>query len=172
MKLAFFLIFLVVPIQALPNAVLGQLANLDSPLNGEDLTDVLLAAGVWGGTQPLPGEWETEAGVANASSAYLMARPTVFGVDALLVRATKRKGQLEELQITFADAGSFFGYLDRQIPKGMTPEQASSLLLERVSKRRVEFEKLYTETGKELRAQLKKIDKRPRDSKRGRTRDL
>jgi hypothetical protein len=172
MKVAFFLIFLVAPLQALPNAVLGQLANLDSPLNGEDLTDVLLAAGVWDGSQPLPGEWEADAGVANASSAYLMARPKVFGVDALLVRAMKREGQLEELQITFADAGSFFGYLDRRIPEGTTPEQATSLLLERVNKRRVEFEKLYTKTSEELGAQLRKIDKRPRDAKRGRTRDL
>lgn len=172
MKLAFFLLAFVAPLQALPNAVLGALANHDSPLNGEDLTDVMLAASVWDGSQPLPGTWEADGGVANVSSAYLMARPKVFGVQALLVRALNREDQLEELQVTFADAGSFFGYLDRRIPEGTTREQAEILLSDRVEKRRLEFEEFYNSTAEELGRNLKKIDKRPRDSKRGRTRDL
>lgn len=172
MKVAFFMWGLMAPLQALPNAVLGALAKHDSPLNGEDLTAVLLASGVWDGSKPLPGEWEADAGIANVSSAYLMARPKVFGVQALLVRALKRKGQLEELQITFADAGSFFGYLDRRIPDGMSSEEAAILLQERVEQRKIQFEKLYARTAEELGGNLKKIDERPRDFKRGRTRGL
>ena len=45
MKMAFFMWTLIAPLQALPNAVLGALAEHDSPLNGEDLTTVLLASG-------------------------------------------------------------------------------------------------------------------------------
>ncbi|MEN8774290.1 MAG: hypothetical protein ABF382_12130 [Akkermansiaceae bacterium] len=172
MKVAFFLLVLLAPLQALPNAVLGALADHESPLNGKDLTDIILAAGVWDGSQPLPGEWEADGGVVNVSSSYLMARPKVFGVQALLVRALKREDQLEELQITFADAGSFFGYFDRSIPEGMSRDQAAVLQQERVDKRRVEFDKFFTSTVEALQANLEKIDDRPRDSKRGRTRDL
>lgn len=172
MKIAFLLLLITLPLQALPNAVFGALAQHDSPLNGEDLTDILLAAGLWDGDGKLPGEWEVDAGVANASSAYLMARPKVFGVDALLVRALKRDDQLEELQITFADAGSFFGFLDQSVPEGVTPEQSLALLQERVEKKRVEFSKFYQSTSRDLTAGLKKIDARPSSSKRGRARDL
>lgn len=172
MKVAFFIWGLMAPLQAIPNAVLGALAEHDSPLNGQDLTKVLLASGVWDGSIALPGEWEPDAGVANVSSAYLMARPKVFGVHALLVRASKRKGQLEELQITFADAGSFFGYLDRGTPVGMSAEQAAIFLQERVAQRKIQFEKFYARAAEQVGGNLKKIDERPRDFKRGRTRGL
>lgn len=172
MKLVFFFLLASSPLHALPNAVFGALARHESPLNGEDLTDVLLAAGVWDGSGKLPGEWEIDAGVANASSEYLMARPKVFGVDALLVRALKRNEKLEELQITFADAGSFFGYLDRNLPEGLDRDQAIALVQERVAKKQAEFTEVYATTIKNLEAGLTKYDDRPRNSRRGRTRDL
>ena len=172
MKSVFLLILLGLPLKALPNAVLGALAQHDSPLNGDDLTDVLLAAGVWDGSQKLPGEWEADAGVANARAAYLMARPKVFGVDALLVRATHRDENLEELQITFADAGSYFGYLDQSLPKGMEKEAAMAEMQRRLEERRQGFVKLYEETEKALTTKLAGIDEKPKQSKRGRTRDL
>jgi len=172
MKLILFFFLLVVPLHALPNAVLGALAQHESPLNGEDLTDLLLAAGVWDGSQKLPGEWEADSGVANATAGYLMARPKVFGVDALLVRAMHRDETLEELQITFADAGSYFGYLDQSLPKGMDREAGISELQRRLEEKRLGFVKLYGETEKALVAKLAGIDDRPKESKRGRTRDL
>lgn len=172
MKVAFFMWGLMVPIQAIPNAVLGALAKHDSPLNEKDITAGLLDLGVWDGSKALPGEWEADAGIFNVSSAYLRARPKVFGVQTLLVRASKRDGQLEELQITFADAGSFFGYLDRRVPDGMSAEQAATLLQERVEQRKIQFEEFYIRTAGQLEDNLKEIDKRPRDFKRGRTRGL
>ncbi|MEO1833000.1 MAG: hypothetical protein ABGZ08_10750, partial [Akkermansiaceae bacterium] len=147
MKVAFFMWGLMVPIQAIPNAVLGALAKHDSPLNEKDITAGLLDLGVWDGSKALPGEWEADAGIFNVSSAYLRARPKVFGVQTLLVRASKRDGQLEELQITFADAGSFFGYLDRRVPDGMSAEQAATLLQERVEQRKIQFEEFYIRTA-------------------------
>lgn len=172
MKVAFLMSGLVVPLPALPNAVLGALADHDSPLNGEDLTTAFLASNVWDNSEKLPGDWRADAGIADVSSSYLMARPKVFGVQALLVRALKREGQLEELQITFADAGSFFGYLNRRVPEGVSAEQATTLLRERVGKRKIQFEKFYALAAKELGEKLKKIDERPRLFKRGRTRNL
>ena len=100
MKVALFFFLIASQLQALPNAVLGALAQHDSFLNGQDVTDAILASGTWEGSLPLPGEWQADAGVASASSSYLMARPKVFGVDALLVRALHRDANLEEFQIT------------------------------------------------------------------------
>ncbi|MEJ6580739.1 MAG: hypothetical protein QNL68_13195 [Akkermansiaceae bacterium] len=172
MKVLFSLLLSVASLSALPNAVLGALAQHGSPLNGEDLTDLILAAGVWDGSQKLPGEWEADSGVASSSAAYLMAWPKVFGVDALLVRAMHRDEKLEELQITFADAGSYFGYLDQSLPKGMTREAAIVELRRRVEEKQLGFAKLSGEREKALRAKLAGIDDRPKESKRGRTRNL
>lgn len=172
MKVVLLLAFLIAPLAALPNSVLGVLAARDSPLNGEDLTDIVLAAAVWNGSEKLPGDWVDDAGVANAQSAYLVARPKVFGVEALLVRAMHRDDSLEELQITFADAGSFFGYLDQSLPTGMDRKEAIKVVQERIEKRKNEFSKIYRETSDSLKAELVQIDRRPREVKRGRTRDL
>ena len=172
MKVVFFLLLLVSSLSALPNAVLGALAQHESPLNGVDLTDVVMASAVWDGSQDLPGEWEADAGVGKARVGYLMARPKVFGVEALLVRAMHRGENLEELQITFADAGSYFGYLDQSVPKGMAKEAAMAELRRRLEERQQGFTKLYGETEKVLVAKLEGIDARPKESKRGRTRDL
>ncbi|MFT7171855.1 MAG: hypothetical protein ACI9NQ_000062 [Paracoccaceae bacterium] len=175
MKVALFLLFpvaLLTPLGALPNAVLGALAQHESPLNGEDLTDAILASALWDGSEALPGEWEADAGVATASSGYLKARPKVFGLDALLVRALHRNDRLEEIQITFADAGSFFGYLDQRLPSGMSREDGIVERQKRLQLRKDEFTTLYAKTSEELTAQLTKIDAKPKQSKRGRTRDL
>jgi hypothetical protein len=172
MKVALFFFLIASQLQALPNAVLGALAQHDSFLNGQDVTDVILASGTWEGSLPLPGEWQADAGVASASSSYLMARPKVFGVDALLVRALHRDANLEELQITFADAGSFFGYLDRRLPEGMDRKEAIAHVQQRIDKKKADFSKFYRETSEALVSRLEGIDKRPRRAKRGRTRDL
>ncbi len=172
MKVALFFFLVASQLPALPNAVLGALAQHESPLNGQDVTDVLLASGAWDGSQSLPGDWQADAGVAGAGSAYLMARPKVFGVDALLVRALHRDENLEELQITFADAGSFFGYLDRRLPGGMDRKEAIAQVQQRIDQKKADFSKFYADTSETLVSRLTGVDKRPRSAKRGRTRDL
>lgn len=147
---------------ALPNSVIGNFVQNGSPLNGEDITDPLIAAAVWNGEAELPGEWTSEAGVANASSAYLNARPVMFGSDALLVRAMHRDERLEELQVTFADAGSFFGYLDKK--KGETEQN--------LEQKNIEFEENYTKVAEALEKELRTFDKKPKEHRRGRSRDL
>ncbi len=172
MKTALLFLVLVSPISALPNAIFGALAQNESPLDGRDLTETFMGAAVWNGSEPLPGDWEEEAGVATTRATYLMARPKVFGVDALFVRALHREEGLEELQITFADAGSFFGYLDRSKPSGMSDEEAMQELRKRLEVKRNEFTTLYNETSEALLSSLGKIDRKPKQSKRGRMRDL
>ena len=53
--------------------------------------------------------------MAGTRSAYLKAQPKVLGQDALLVRALWRDEKLEEVQVTFNDAGSFFGYYQGEL---------------------------------------------------------
>lgn len=173
-RLFFVFLFALFPAvaSALPNAILGALAQHDSPLNGQDLTDALLATAIWDGSGELPGEWEADAGVADARAAYLMARPKVFGIEVLLIRALHRDERLEELQITFADAGSFFGYLDRSIPEGLSRDEAVALMTQRLAAKQAEFSQQYRRRFETLTGELADLDDRPRNAGRGRARDL
>ncbi len=172
MKVVLCLFLLALPACALPNSVITALGQNDSPLNGQDLTGVFLASALWDGSQTLPGDWQTDAGVANASSGYLKARPQVFGIDALLVRALHREEQLEELQITFVDAGSFFGYFKPTLSSETDRETAVAEIQKEQEGKQAEFAALYAKTSDALILRLGAIDARPEESKRGRARDL
>lgn len=162
----------VLPATAIPNAIFGALAQNDSPLNGRDLTDRLLDPGLWAGQGSLPGEWLPTASVAGVSKSYLLARPKIFGVEALVVQASTRRDQLEEVQMTFADAGSFFGYLDQRVPGGMSQKEAAELVRTRLKKKQEEFSKVYRDTSESLIKALRRVDERPDTLKRGRSREL
>lgn len=175
MRFLFFfglLLGLALPTIAIPNALFGALARNNSPLNGEDLTDRLLAPGLWAGGQALPGDWLPTASVAGVSKSYLLARPKILGLDALLIQSSSRKGNLEELQVTFADAGSFFGYLDQRIPEGLSKKEAAELVRIRLDKKQKEFSNFYRETSENLLKVLRGIDEQPDTLKRGRSREL
>lgn len=164
--------FLVRPLCALPNAILGPLTQNENPLDGKDLTEAFLAPRVWEGKEELPGEWEAEDAVAKTQVAFLKAQPRVFGVDALLVRSLHRGETLEELQVTFADAGSFFAYLDQRLPSELSHEEAVAKLVERIEEKKREFSEFYQEKSQVIREKLEKLDPKPRETKKGRTRDL
>ncbi len=166
------LLGLVSPACALPNAILGGLVQNESPLDGEDLTEILLASGIWDGSETLPGQWVAEAGVAQTQGGYLRARPKVFGLDALLIRSAHREENLEELHITFVDAGSYFGYLDQRLPAGMSREQGTQEIQKRIAQKNADFSKLYQDASETLLRKLREIDEHPKEAKRGRTRDL
>ncbi|NIP96844.1 MAG: hypothetical protein GWO24_26760 [Akkermansiaceae bacterium] len=167
------LLALSVPAHGLPNAVGGFLATVDSPLNDTDLTEVILSADVWSGREGLPGNWREEAPVAAVRSSYLAARPRVFGLPAVFVQAHHRAGNLEGLAITFADAGSYFGYLDEKLPAGLTRRQEQEEVRRRLAGRQEAFSRLFTETGEALKQSLEELsDKRPRRSRIGKTRAL
>lgn len=158
---------------AIPNQIGGFLAQAESPLNDSDLTDVLLAAGAWNGELALPGKWRDEAPVAAVRSSYLAARPKVFGLPALMVQAQHRGNKLNSLTITFADAGSYFGYLQDDLPKGLSARERQKVLQKRVADRQNSFAKEFVETEEALRKALGKISKgRPRNNSIGKTRTL
>ena len=136
---------------ALPNSIIGPIADADSSLNGEDLTDTLLAAGVWDGSVELPGDWNDEAQIATAAVSHLKARPKLFGLEVMLLRAVRREGKLESLEATFVDAGSFFGYFNEKLPEGLSPREARKEVGERLATKQAEFTKLYTDARADLR---------------------
>ncbi|WP_367875013.1 hypothetical protein [Luteolibacter sp. Populi] len=138
-------------VSAIPNSVGGDLLGADSPLNGQDLTGPVLAAGTWDGSTALPGEWNDEGPVASSTISYLRARPKLFGRDLVLLRAVRREGKLNSLEATFVDAGSYFGYFDEEMPEGMSPREMRKEVDARLAVKQAAFSKLYTDAHAELR---------------------
>lgn len=159
---------------ALPNSILGPIAAAESPLNGEDLTDTLLAGGLWDGSVEMPGEWTDEGRIATAAISHLRARPKLFGLDVILLRAVRREGKLESLEATFVDAGSYFGYFDEKLPEGMSPREARKEIGERLAAKQAVFTRLYTDARADLRTAISKAcgDTKGVEAKIGRTRGL
>jgi hypothetical protein len=139
---------------ALPNSIIGPIAEADSSLNGEDLTDTLLAAGVWDGSVELPGDWNDEAQIATAAVSHLKARPKLFGLEVMLLRSVRREGKLESLEATFVDAGSYFGYFNEKLPEGLSPREARKEVGERLAAKQAEFTKIYTDAHADLRSAI------------------
>ncbi|NNM30190.1 MAG: hypothetical protein HKO57_11765 [Akkermansiaceae bacterium] len=161
------------PAGAIPNVVGGFITANDSALNGEDLTAVVLADGPWTGDVPLPGEWRGEAPVAGVEYAYLLARPRIFGIPALLVQTGRRDGVLDSLAITFADAGSYFGYYQPELPDGLSRRERQKRIEAALADRREAFTAFYNETLEAVRKELGALSgMRPREADLGKTRAL
>lgn len=169
------LIVSVAPLQAIPNAVLGAVREEASPLDDQDLTEVLLA-GVWEKQESLPGKWREEGMVESASIRHMLARPRVFGQQVTLVRAIHREDRLEALEITFADAGSYFGYYqaDEEAMKGLSKKEQIARVQQEMAVKQQEFATLYTESLETVKNGLTKhaADDRPKQVKVGKTRAL
>ena len=172
MKLMVFLCLCAGMAHGLPNSVLGVLSASNSPLDGEDLTEELLTGDAWDDEGAFPGRWHPGVATAQSEESYLMARPKVFGLDAVLVKATHRGEELEEVQVTFADAGSYFGYYQEEIPKGLSKKEAIAEMRSRMIKRQTEFKELYQERLEKLEQELNKRSQKARKTQRGRTRAL
>ncbi len=159
---------------ALPNSILGPIAAVESSLNGEDLTDTLLTGGVWDGSVELPGEWNDEGQIATAAVSHLKARPKLFGLDVMLLRAVRRGGKLESLEATFVDAGSYFGYFNEKLPEGMSPREARKEVGERLASKQAEFTQIYTDAHADLRSAISRAcgETEGVEGKIGRTRGL
>ena len=158
-------------LSAIPNSINGGIVSNNSPLNGIDITEPLIAA-VSGG--PLPGEWETEGSVPGTRSAYLLAHPEVFGQKALLVRGLWREEELEEIQITFNDAGSYFGYFSETIPGDLKGRARDELIKELFDEKQATFSELHAKSlalAKEQLA-LRAEKKRPKEIRFGKSRTI
>lgn len=136
---------------AIPNNILGGVFNAQSPLDGADLTGPLIAA-LNGGD--LPGDWEEESSVAGTQLAHLMARPRVFEQEALLVRGLWRDEELEEIQITFNDAGSYFGFFAEGIPEHLTGRKREEFVRAQFEERQQAFTALHEESLAKAKEEL------------------
>lgn len=159
---------------AIPNSITGPLLNQDSPLNGQDLTQSLLSAGIWDGSEELPGEWTEEGEVSSAKISYLRARPKLFGQELILLRSVQREGKLESLEATFVDAGSYFGYFDEEMPDGLSRREMRKEIALRLAEKQAEFTKLYADSHVSLKSSIAAAcdDAKPEEGRIGRTRGL
>lgn len=173
MKLVVFFCLCVGVAHALPNSILGVLGVSNSPLDDEDLTEEFLAGAGWRDDGGLPGRWVPGVATDYSKERYLMARPKIFGVETILVKATRRGEELEELQVTFADAGSFFGYYQQEkVPKNLSRKEAIAEMRRLMTIRQTEFTELYQDRLEKLEKELKKRSGKARGAQRGRTRAL
>ena len=164
---------LALPLYAIPNQVGGFLADIESPLNDSELGDALLDDALWAGDKKLPGDWRDEAPIGNVASSWLAARPKVFGLPALMIQARHRDGNLDGLAITFADAGSYFGYFDEKLPEGLSPRKKQEELRRRMAGRQEAFAKVFADTEASLKKSLQGLAQgRPRENQIGKTRTL
>ncbi len=158
---------------AIPNSIFGPVVLANSPLNGQDLTPQLTSSGLWSGENKLPGEWQDESKVADAEISHLLARPKFLGQDVVLLRATKRDGQLVAIDATFADAGSFFGYFDEKMPSNLSRRAMREEIETRTAQRQAEFSELYGKALGSLREKLAASGGgRPKTTRIGHTRTL
>lgn len=161
--------------QALPNAVLGAVRQEKSPLDGKDLTTELFESVGTDGSS-LPGKWADEGDLADARISHLLARPKVFGEEVQLVRAIRRGKSLESLEITFVDAGSYFGYfqLPAEATKDLSRRQQQALMNQQLAAKQDEFLKLYETSHTTVREAIVAMakDSRPKWVKIGKTRAL
>jgi hypothetical protein len=155
------------PVFGIPNSVIGPVFQANSPLNGQDLDDLLLDEGLWDDRRELPGEWVAEGAVASSQLSHLLARPRLFGREVLLLRATRRDGRLTQLEATFVDAGSYFGYFDEKLPKGLSSRKVEELMRERLASKQADFTKEYGEVLAGLRESIAEVaDQRKPKSRR------
>lgn len=159
---------------AIPNAVLGAIRESASPLDGQDLTEPLIAAIRDGGQ--LPGTWREEGTIESARLTHLLARPLLFGEPVTLVRALHREDQLESLECTFADAGSYFGYFAgaEEVDKTKSRAEQLALLNAKMAEKQKKFATEYERMLGSLRGAIQPLVGKER-SKRievGKTRAL
>ncbi|MFK7909520.1 MAG: C39 family peptidase [Akkermansiaceae bacterium] len=152
---------------AIPNTIIGGLAQVDSPLNGQDVTERILSADVWSGARELPGKWRLESTVAGAKTSHLLALPKVLGEDVVLLRAVRREGRLDSLVVTFADAGSYFQY-QPNVAKDQLAARRKALV-----ERQRQFAELYQARHERITERLEAMSKaRVKRAKQGASRAL
>lgn len=153
---------------ALPNSILGPIGQVNSPLNGEDITDRLLADGLWAGESSLPGQWKEETLIAGARVSHLLARPKVLGEEVVLTRATHRGAALESITVTFIDAGSHFDYI-----KPARSKEELLLLRKALTEKQEKFAEAYKERRERLTKRLSELSSsRPKKANQGSSRTL
>ena len=118
--------------------------------NGKDFTHDFIALANWDGNQ-LPGDWIEEGGLEDMTMHRMRSVPLVFGVVPMSVRSVSDEGgRLEAIEVTYLDAGAFFGYR----PGG---DEAVAAARESIEARQRRFEEIYDRFDAEIRKNLREI---------------
>lgn len=155
------LLLAAVTARGIPNSVFGPVFNANSPLNGQELDEVVLGEGIWRG-ESLPGDWTDEGTVGPSAISHLMARPKLFGREVLLLRAVHRDDRLAWLEATFVDAGSYFGYFDEKLPDGLSQRELREELARRLEAKQARFLEGYQESLARLEESIAAVADRAR----------
>ena len=115
------------------------------PRFGKNLTGDFLRLANWQ-TGELPGPWESQTALPGQTVQHMTAMPVLFGAVPDSVVAYGESGMLQEISITYLDAGSFFGF---KLGGEKTHTQRSD-----GSALRMEFESHYLKLERELRRRL------------------
>lgn len=134
-----------------------------TPRFNRDLTANFLDAKQWTQNQ-LDGPWQELSVRAGREVAQMTANPTLFGSVPGSVRMFREAGKLDEIIITYLDAGNFFGF-DYDGEK-TAQEKASG------EKRRSEFQQQYKRIAEDLRSRLTKGCGSAQQNAVGRTAEL
>ena len=78
------------------------------PRFGADLTEEFLDLASWE-AEDFSGPWEDESALEGESTRRMTAMPMLFGDVPMSVRAHGESGRLHEIEISYLDAGTFFG---------------------------------------------------------------
>ncbi|MGI9243937.1 MAG: C39 family peptidase, partial [Verrucomicrobiales bacterium] len=118
--------------------------------NGKDSTDEFIALANWDRNQ-LPGDWVDEGGLEEMTMHRMTAVPMVFGVVPMSVRSVSdADGRLESIEVTYLDAGAFFGYR----PGG---DKAVAAAKDSIEARKRRFREIYAGFDEEIRKNLQTV---------------
>jgi hypothetical protein len=134
-----------------------------TPRFNRDLTANFLDAKQWTQNQ-LDGPWQEVSMRAGREVAQMTANPTLFGSVPGSVRLFREAGKLDEIIITYLDAGKYFGF-DYDGEKTALEKAAGE-------KRRGEFQQMYKRIADDLRSRLSKGCGSAQQNAVGRTAEL
>ncbi len=133
------------------------------PAFGANLTKDFLDKDNWDNNE-FPGPWQDAPALAGESVRTMKEMPVLFGAVPMSVHAYAREGRLEEISITYLEAGAFFGF---NLGGEKTDEEKVT-----GAARRAEFEKHYKKLERDLRDRLKGGCGRSRETNVGRSKML
>ena len=152
---------------AIPQSFIGGVGNGPvipaTPRFNRDLTANFLDSKQWTQNQ-LDGPWQELSTRAGREVAQMTANPTLFGSVPGSVRLFREAGKLDEIIITYLDAGKYFGF-DYDGEKTAQEKAAGE-------KRRSEFQQQYKRIADDLRSRLSKGCGSAQQNAVGRTAEL
>lgn len=134
-----------------------------TPRFERDLTENFLNPLQWDKNE-LDGPWIKLSARAGRDAAQMSANPTLFGSVPGSVRRFSEAGKLQEIMITYIDAGGFFGF-DMDGEKTAEEKKSGDV-------RRAEFQRQYDRLAKDLTTRLEKGCGRGQQMVVGRTAEL